>query len=144
MIILDANILIYSWNEANPEHRKAKVWVESLLSGKEWVGLPWQTAWAFIRLTTNSRLFPRPLAPFQAIQFISELSTHPNVICVEPQGRHLEILLELMTEAQARGPLVSDAVLAAIAIEQGAQLASTDRDFRRFRGLRLVDPLHDQ
>jgi predicted nucleic acid-binding protein len=82
-----------------------------------------------------------PLAPHLAFEFINEILSQPNVVCVQRGPRHIEIMEDLVIEAQAIGPLLSDAVLAALALEQGATLATTDRDFRRFQGLRLVDPL---
>jgi toxin-antitoxin system PIN domain toxin len=104
------------------------------------VGLPWPTLWAYLRILTNRRLpsaVPAPLA-FEAIR---NLLAHPRATAVEPGPRHAAILEQMVVEGQAVGALISDAVLAALAIEHGATLASTDRDFARFPGLRWVNPL---
>ena len=141
MTILDSNILLYAWNRDDPHHEKIKPWLESLLSSQDWVGLPWITLWTFLRLTTNSRLYSRPLPPERAFEIISEWIQLPNVVVVQPGPLHREILQRLVRIGQATGPLLSDAVLASLAIEQGATLASTDRDFSRFPGLSWINPL---
>ncbi len=141
MTVLDANILIYAWNEDDPRHRVARNWVETLFSREDWIGIPWLTIWAFLRLTTNPRVVPRPFGADQAFEIVASWIELPNVVTVQPGSRHVEILAKLVVAAQASGPLLTDAVLAAIAIEQGAVLASTDHDFSRFSGLSWINPL---
>jgi toxin-antitoxin system PIN domain toxin len=141
LTVLDSNILLYAWNRDDPNHEKIKPWLESLLRSQDWVGLPWITLWTFLRLTTNSRLYSSPLSPERAFEIISEWIQLPNVVIIEPGLLHPEILQRLVIEGQATGPLLSDAVLAALAMEQGATLASTDRDFSRFPGLSWINPL---
>jgi hypothetical protein len=141
LILLDANILLYAWNSADPRHQEAKQWVEGLFLSEEWIGIPWPTAWAFLRVSTNARVFPRPLSAREALEIVGGWMELPNVAFVQPQTRHAEILRSLVISAQATGPLLSDAVLAALAIEQGATLASTDHDFSRFPGLAWTNPL---
>lgn len=116
-------------------------WLEELLSGRESIGLPWLTAWAFVRISTNPRLNEQALAAEGALAIIGELRTHPLVTMVNPGRRHKEVLLEQMRLAQVRGRETTDAVLAALAIENGATLASVDVGFRRFAGWRWVNPL---
>lgn len=116
-------------------------WFERLLNSSDWVGLPWVTIWSFLRITTNPKIFSRPLTPAQAFQAIDACVELPNVALLQPGPRHRQILERLITRGQASGPMVTDAVLAAIAIEQGATLASTDRDFSRFPGLDWLNPL---
>jgi toxin-antitoxin system PIN domain toxin len=140
VIILDANILVYAHNADAPEHARARRWLEELFARPEQVGLPWPTLWAYLRILTNRRLpsaVPAPLA-FQAIR---NMLARPRATTVEPGPRHAAILEEMVVEGQAAGPLITDAVLAALAIEHGATLASTDRDFARFTGLRWINPL---
>ena len=141
MTILDANILLYAYNADSPEHAAARSWVETLFSESDWVGLPWLTLWAFVRISTNPRLFPRCLRPEEAFKIVRTWLDHPRVKIVEPGLRHAEILQQLAIGNQAGGRLLNDAALAAIATEHGAVLASTDRDFSRFENLRWVNPL---
>jgi hypothetical protein len=141
LILLDANILLYLSNLDAPEHAQTKRWMDNLLEGPQWIGLPWVTIWAFIRISTNRRLFPTPLTVSEAFQVIHKLLAAPRVMIVQPGPRHSVILEKLLTEHQAAGPLVTDAVLAALAMEQGASVASTDEDFRRFPEVHWINPL---
>jgi uncharacterized protein len=141
LILLDANILLYAYDSEVEQHGQAKAWLEALLASNETIGLPWQTAWAFIRIRTNMRSVKRPVPASEALRVVQEWVGLPGVVMIGPGKRHLEILESLVLEEGAIGPLVSDAALAALAIEQGATLASTDRDFGRFRGLTWVNPL---
>lgn len=141
MTIVDANLLLYAYDASSRLHRAARSWLEGLLSGPAPVGLPWTVLLAFLRIATNPRALARPLTMDDAATIVSSWLDQPCVVRPEPGERHWEILLGLMGTAQARGPLVMDAHLAALAIEHGATLATTDRDFVRFEGLRAVNPL---
>jgi uncharacterized protein len=141
MIILDANILIYAYNDQAPEYQAASAWLTRVLGGTEPVGLPWTTIWAFLRVMTSKKIWQTPGSPERAFQAIRELLEQPSVIVLNPGSRHAELLEELVISRRAIGPLVSDAAVAALAIENGAVLASTDRDFSRFPNLRWIDPL---
>ncbi|MDR3700842.1 MAG: PIN domain-containing protein [Candidatus Sulfopaludibacter sp.] len=141
MIIVDANILLYAYNADAPEHAASAAWLERALMGSETIGLPLPVIWAFLRIATNARLWPEPLPSREAFRIVKELLALPGVILVQAGARHLEILEELVTKCKATGPLMTDASLAALAEENGATLASTDRDFSRFDGLRWVDPM---
>ena len=105
------------------------------------MGLPWVTAWAFVRISTNPRLNEHPLRAEEAISVIGELRAHPSVMMVNPGRRHEEVLLEQMRCAQVKGRETTGAVLASLAIEYGSTLASTDGGFRRFPDLHWVNPL---
>jgi toxin-antitoxin system PIN domain toxin len=140
MILLDANILIYADNRDAAQHLRARTWLESAFQRTETVGLTWPALWAYLRVLTNRRVSPTP-DPGRAFQFVRALISHPRANVVEPGPRHAEILEDMVMHGQATGPDVSDAVLAAIAIEHGATLASTDRDFARFKRLRWLNPL---
>lgn len=141
MIILDANVVVYAYNEDAPQHAVARAWVEELFGGPETIGLPWVTLWAFLRIVTNPRLWPNPKSPQAAFHIVREWLAQPGVIIIHPGPRHAELLERLVTDYRAAGPLVSDAALAALALENGAALASTDRDFSRFPELSWVNPL---
>jgi len=139
--ILDANILLYAHNADDPRHRPVGKWIEDLFSKGDITGLPWPTIWAFLRVSTSKRVWKRPLAPREAFGTIQGWLAQPRISVVQPGPRHAQILEQVVTESRSTGPLVSDAVLAALAIEHGATLASTDRDFARFSGLRWINPL---
>lgn len=141
MILVDANLLLYAYNSGVAEHAGARQWLEESLSGTIALALTWQTITAFIRIGTNIRAFPQPLRTEEAVEVVSEWLGRPNLIVLQPTGRHWEIFTRLLAEGQAAGALVMDAHLAALAIEHGCQLATTDRDFSRFAGLKTVNPL---
>lgn len=140
MIVLDANVLLYAYNPASGHHGACRVWLERALNGSEQIGLPWQTLLAFIRITTNNRVFERPLTAAEAVAIVDEWLACPTVVVVQPAHDYWTILKEQLVSAQVAGPLVTDAALASLALEVGARLCTTDRDFARFRGLRIVDP----
>lgn len=142
MILPDANLLLYAYNIRTPEHRKAKAWLEECLGSSVPFLLSWQVITAFLRITTN-RVFPHPLTVKAASETISSWLSGPNTAVVLPTSSHWIIFSRLLETSQATGSLVMDAHLAALAIEHGATLASTDRDFRRFDGLKLINPLLD-
>lgn len=141
MTILDINILLYAHDPESPQHLAARAWLDNLIVSPEVIGLPWLTIWGFVRISTNQRIRPHPKAAADAFQRVREWLAQPGVILVQPGARHLELLERLVIEGQAAGPLLTDAALAALALENGASLASTDRDFSRFPGLRWINPL---
>lgn len=107
----------------------------------ELIGIPWLGIWAFVRISTNARVFKNPATLQKSFATIKLLLDLPNVSIPQPGPRHFDILQRLTIEGQAPGKLVTDAALAAICVEQGAILASTDRDFSRFPGLRWINPI---
>ncbi|HEY7388091.1 MAG TPA: type II toxin-antitoxin system VapC family toxin [Bryobacteraceae bacterium] len=141
MIVVDVNLLIYSVNEDAPLHRKAKPWLEASLSGQETVGLPWIVLLAFLRLTTRVGLFRKPLPVETAFDLVDGWLQQPSVTVPEPTSRHLRIIRDLVLPLGTAANLTSDAHLAALAIEHGAELCSTDNDFARFDRLRWRNPL---
>jgi hypothetical protein len=143
VILLDANILISAWNRLDPRHPRIKEWTEGIFRQGDLVGIPWVTMWAFLRVVTSPRVFVNPLDPATAFAMVQHWIDLPAVIIPEPGPRHLLLLNELVREGQATGSLVTDAVLAAITIETNGTLASTDRDFARFKGLAWIDPLSE-
>jgi len=141
MIVVDANLLLYAHDAGSAHHSKARLWFENTLSGDEPVGLAWAAVLAFLRVGTNTRLRRDAPTLDEAIAIVAGWFECPTVTLLNPGERHWEILREMMTKGQARGPLVTDAHLAALAIEHGAALATTDRDFARFPGLKFFNPL---
>ena len=141
MTLVDANLLLYAYDPSSPHHHAARNWLESTLSGREPVGLPWMTLLAFVRISTSPRPLEHPLSLTEAAAIIADWLDRPTVTLLNPGDRHWEILRGLMIKGQAHGPLIMDAHLAALAIEHGATLATTDRDFARFPGLEFFNPL---
>ena len=144
MTILDVNILLFVANVDAPEHMSAQKWLRGLFAGSDSIGLAWVTIWAFLRISTHPRAFLRPLAAEDAFITLREWLMIPNVKIVEPGPRHLEFLEMVVRENGAIGSLVTDAALAALALEHEAVIASTDRDFGRFREIRWVNPLEQR
>lgn len=141
MVILDANILLYAYDDKSAEHARVREWLDQQLKANEAIGLPWISLWAFLRIATNPRVTRTPLALAEAFEIIEEIQAMPRAMLVQPGPHHIEILQRLAMAAHAAGPRITDATLAAIAIEHGAKLASTDRDFARFQGLNWINPL---
>ncbi|MCW5981630.1 MAG: type II toxin-antitoxin system VapC family toxin [Bryobacteraceae bacterium] len=141
MILIDVNLLIYAVNSDAPLHRAAKSWLEAALSGPETVGLSWSVLLAFLRLTTRSGLFQKPLPVKAAFDLLDSWLAQPSVVTVEPTTQHIRVLRRLLLPSGTAGNLTSDAHLAALAIEHGAELCSSDNDFARFPGLRWRNPL---
>ena len=142
MVVPDANLLIYAYQIESPQHEVAAAWLESALASPQIIGLSWPTLWAFLRINSNPRLWGGFEVPLDRLfDTVDEWLQLPNVVLVQPGPRHGQILREIMIESNTRGTRSTDAALAALAIEHAATLASTDRDFRRFSGLRWINPL---
>jgi toxin-antitoxin system PIN domain toxin len=140
-VILDANLLLYARNRADPRHPAARAWLEEALNGPTRVGLPWWTLAAFVRIATNPRAFDVPLSPDDAARQVEEWLAAPRAWLAEPSVHYAEVFANLVRSYQVRGPLVTDAQLAALAIDHGVAVVSTDADFARFREVEWVNPL---
>jgi len=141
MILVDANLLLYAYDTSTPQHEKAQHWWEQQLSNPAPVRLAWVTVLAFIRIGTNSKIFSKPLSIEEACATVVTWFQCPMLAILNPGERHWDILANLLQHTQAAGNLVMDAHLAALAIEHGAMLYSTDYDFSRFQGLNWQNPL---
>jgi uncharacterized protein len=139
--LLDVNLLIYAVDEASARFEDAHPWVESALGGRETIALPWSVLLAFLRLTTKPQVMTSPFTSDEALEYIDDWLARPNTVVVHPTDRHAAVLRELLAPLGTAGNLVTDAHLAALAIEHGAELNSCDSDFSRFGGLRWTDPL---
>lgn len=144
MMLVDANLLLFAYNPRAEQHAPSREWLERILNGQELVRFAWLTIRAFLRISTNSRVFEHPLTSDEASQAISAWLAQPAAAILEPGERHWEILRRLVKDAQATGPLVMDAAVAALAIEHGATLFTTDRDFSRFPDLKWKNPLAER
>lgn len=140
MILLDANILLYAYNSSFERHDVARSWLESTLSQQDPIRLSWAGIIAFVRISTNPRAFEHPLSTDEACTAVSSWLSWPSVAVLEPGEGHWAILSEILSKHQLRGPIVTDAHIAALAIEHGATLCTSDGDFTRFDGLKLLNP----
>ena len=141
MILVDANLLVYAVDADSPRHRPARRWLEETLSGSSQVGLPWIVLLAFLRVTTRTGILRKPLRPERALGYVDSWLSQPYVAAVGPGPGHWAVLRNLLRTTGLAGNLTSDAHLAALAIERGAPVYSTDHDFRRFPGVEHVDPI---
>lgn len=141
MKLTDVNLLLYAVDSSAPRHRVARQWLEQRLSDTETFAFAWAVLVAFLRLSTNPRVFEAPLAPSEAFELIDGWLAQPCSTVVHPTERHAAVLRELLEPLGTAGNLTTDAQLAALAIEHGAELCSSDSDFSRFAGIRWLDPL---
>lgn len=140
MKLPDVNVLVYAINEEAHHHDSARVWLEAALSGTETIAFSWTVILAFVRLTTRPAVFVTPLSATRALDLVDGWLAQPCATVVEPTPRHAGILRSLLDEVGTAGNLTTDAHLAALAIEHGAELCSYDADFGRFAGLRWTNP----
>jgi len=141
VILVDANLLIYAHVDSFPQHLKSCRWLDDRLNGTAPVGLPWPSLLAFVRLVTNPRIFQRAESIEEAWQQVDEWLDCSPVWIPQPTEHHREVLKKLIMNQGIRANLVPDAHLAALAIEHGLILCSTDGDFGRFTGLRWENPI---
>jgi uncharacterized protein len=141
VILVDANLLIYAHNEGVTQHEAAQKWLAKVLIGDEDLGLPWAVIHTFLRLTTGGRVFRETLPIERSLRIVDRWLAVPHVKIVEPGPRYWDILRRLCIDSAVRGKVLSDAHLAAIAVEHDATMCTTDADFRRFAGLRVFNPL---
>jgi len=141
MILVDANLLVYAHVRSLPLHAKAREWLDERLNGTASVGLPWPSLLSFLRLTTNPRVFEQPLSTASAWRQVKSWLDCGPVWIPGPTEKHRQILEPLLAAAEGRANLVPDAHLAALALEHGLILCSTDGDFARFHSLRWENPL---
>jgi len=141
VIVLDANLLLYAYNSSAPNHTRARLWLEDIFSGTEAVGLPWQTVSAFLRIITNRHLPGNRLSMDEAAEIVDQWVALPVAHLLAPGDRHWAFFRRMLIEGKASGPLTSDAQLAALTMENGGVLHTTDRDFARFPGLKWTNPL---
>ncbi|MBX3292180.1 MAG: PIN domain-containing protein [Acidobacteria bacterium] len=140
MILIDVSLLICAHNTADPRFLQASSWFEGLMN-KGRPAFCWETVNGFIRVSTNRSAMPNPYTMREAFAVVEDWLELPNVSFLIPGGDHLKVLQSVSVGANAAGSLYSDSILAAYAISHNATLASSDRDFRLFEGLKLINPL---
>ena len=140
MVLPDVNVLVYAHREDAVHHATCRAWVESIINGNESFGLSEFVLSGFVRIATHPKVFTKPSSLSDALEFTEQLRGQPNCVPIEPGRRHWDIFRTLCMEAGAKGNLIPDAYLAAMAIESGCEWITTDRDFSRFKSLRWRHP----
>ena len=141
MLAPDVNVLVYAFRQELPEHEACRRWLQAAVQADEAYGLFDLVLSGFVRVVTHPRVFKTPTPLEAALDFVDVVRTRPNCVLVQPGGRHWGIFERLCRESRARGNLVADAYLAALAIESGCEWVTTDRDYSGFAGLRVHSPL---
>jgi hypothetical protein len=141
MILPDINLLVYAYDASSPHHERARVWWEEKLNGSLMIGLSWVALLGFIRLLTNGRIFHNPYPVAEVLDIVASWLEQPNVRIIHTTDHHFEGFAGLIRQAGTAGNLTTDAHLAALAIERGLVLHTTDADFARFPGLKWKNPL---
>jgi hypothetical protein len=137
----DVNLLIYSADESSRHYGQARSWLEQALSGTEEMGFAWMALLGFVRISTNPAAFGNALSPSRAFEYVDSWLGSPVARLVHPGAQHAVHMRNLLMPLGTAGNLTSDAHLAALAIEHGAELCSSDNDFSRFEGVRWTNPL---
>ncbi len=140
MLAPDVNILVYAHREELPEHTECRRWLEQTVAADGALGLPELVLSGFLRVVTHPRVFKTPTPLAEAFAFVEELRGQPNCVPIRPGPRHWSIFERLCRASGAKGNLVADGYLAALAIESGCEWVTTDRDYSRFLGLRWRHP----
>ncbi len=143
MILVDANLLLYAEDSLSEHHESARAWWDEQLSGSAPVALCWPVLSAFIRIGTNARLHRRPLTLKEAVGRVQSWLEQPCVRILIPSDQHWPVFQQMLRAGNATANLVSDAHLAALAVEHNCVLYSTDTDFARFRGLKWKNPIRN-
>jgi toxin-antitoxin system PIN domain toxin len=141
VLLPDVNVLVYAHRQDGPEYRLYRSWLEAVVDSDAAFGMADVVLSGFLRIVTNRRIFAYPTPVDVAISFADELRARPNCVPVNPGPRHWSIFCRLCRQAGAKGNLVADAFLAALAVESGSEWITTDRGFSRFPGLRWRHPL---
>jgi len=141
MVLLDANVLVYAHRSDVPNHTAFRHWLEGIINGDGAFGVSDLVLSGFLRVVTHPRVFDPPSSLADALAICAEVRGPPNCVEVRPGPRHWEIFVKLCRASEAKGNIVPDAFLAALAIESGSEWITTDRDYSRFPGLKWRHPL---
>jgi toxin-antitoxin system PIN domain toxin len=142
LILPDVNVLVYAHRQDSTRHADYRDWLNQILRSDAAFGISDLVLSGFLRVVTHPRIFGDPTPLHIAMEFVASVRDHPNAVTLAPGERHWDIFQRVCREANAKGNLVADAYLAALAIETGAEWITTDRDYARFSGLRWRHPLN--
>jgi uncharacterized protein len=141
VLLSDVNVLLYAFRRESPQHEQHKSWLEQALVGDEAFGVNDLVLSAVVRISTHPRVYQEPSSPHTALSFCEAVRSAPRSVQLQPGPQHWAVFARLVADHRCRGNAVPDAYLAALALEHGATWVTRDRDFARFRGLRVLDPL---
>jgi hypothetical protein len=141
MRLVDVNVLVYAHRAESDRHADFREWLEALVNGDTAFAVPSLCLSGFLRVVTHPRVFAQPSSLDDAMTFVEQIRSRPTYVDLQPGPRHFQLFTDLCRRTRARGNLIPDAYLAAIAIEAGAEWITTDRDFARFPGLTWAHPL---
>jgi toxin-antitoxin system PIN domain toxin len=141
MVLVDVNVLVYAHRQDAPRHREYLGWLNTVLSSDAAFGVSDLVLSGFLRVVTHPHVFRDPTPLDRALTFAVTMRDHSNAVTIVPGERHWDIFQRLCREANAKGNLIPNAYLAALAIESGSEWMTTDRDYARFPGLRWRHPL---
>jgi len=141
MILTDVNVLIYAYDRGAKDHEAYRTWLEDTINGDQAYSMASLVLSGFLRIVTHPKILKSPSSIESALAFVHEITSRSNCVILNPGARHWQIFVSLCQEAQAKGNLVPDAYLAALAIESGCEWITTDRDFSRFPSLKWRHPL---
>jgi toxin-antitoxin system PIN domain toxin len=140
VIIPDVNLLVYAYNSDASKHPRARQWWEDAVRGNQPVGMAWVVALGFLRVMTSRAVMARPMEATVALRHVRTWLDQPSVRVVQPGPRHLDILGGFVQAGAIASAVVTDAHIAALAVENQAEVHSNDTDFGRFSGLRWTNP----
>jgi toxin-antitoxin system PIN domain toxin len=141
VILFDVNVLVYAYREDVPRHEEYRAWLEEAVNSPQPYAISDAILSSFVRIVTHPRIFKTRSDLESALSFVRTLRAQPNAVVVAPGVRHWGLFVDLCRSVDARGDLIADAYLAALAIETGSELITTNRDFARFPGLHWRHPL---
>jgi uncharacterized protein len=141
MYLVDVNILVYAYVTETPDNYRYAEWLENLLSANNKFGMSELVLSGFLRIVTNPKIYDPPSSLEEALAFVDQITDNPNCVRITPGERHWNIFLDLCKKVNARGNLIPDAYLAALAIESGCEWITNDRSFARFPGIKWRHPL---
>jgi hypothetical protein len=141
MILMDVNVLVYAHREDVKDHQAHRDWLESVVNSESAYGYSERVLSGFLRVVTHSKVFEQPSSMGVALAFAEQIRTAPQAVCLAPGKNHWKLFVRCMEAISAQGNDVPDAYLAALALEWDCDWVTTDRGFRRFKGLRVRHPL---
>ena len=138
---MDVNVLVYAHRQDVKNHSEFYTWLADVINSNSAYGYSELVFSGFLRVVTHPKIFEEPSSLKTALSFINQLRLQPNALCISPGNLHWDIFQNLIETTKAKGNLIPDAYHAALAIESGSEWVTTDKGFKRFKGLKFFHPL---